>query len=259
MMEQIKKLAEAVRLAGGRALVVGGFVRDLAMGLTPKDADVEVYNLTLGEVETVLSQFGSVNAVGRSFGVLKVRVDGVEFDVTLPRTENKVGAGHKGFVVETRSDLTPEQAAARRDFTMNAMSLDPLTSEIIDPFGGRADIAARTIRHTSSHFAEDPLRVLRAVQFAARFNFTLAPETATLCQTLVAEAATLPVERVWGEFEKLLTKGVNVAAGLEVLRVTGWIAVFPELAALVGCGQSPVHHPEGDVWVHTLQVVNAVR
>jgi tRNA nucleotidyltransferase (CCA-adding enzyme) len=260
-MDAVKRVAEAVRVAGGRALLVGGCVRDQVQGVAPKDFDVEVYGLSLDRVVAVLKSLadeGKVNEVGRSFGVLKVRVQGADLDVSLPRRDSKVAEGHKGFTVQMDESLSVEEAAARRDFTMNSMAMDPLTGEVLDPFNGRADLAAGVLRHTSEHFAEDPLRVLRGMQFAARFNMVLAPETAELCKSLVKEAKSLAKERVWGEFEKMLVKGTNMAAGLKVLRDSGWLAVFPELAALVGLAQHPDWHPEGCVWTHTVLACSRV-
>lgn len=254
-----KKVAQALVDAGARLVtLVGGAVRDLVQGREPKDLDLEVFGLSAEQTEAALSQFGKVNAVGRSFGVFKVTVDGEDFDVSLPRRDSKVAEGHKGFEVTVDEGMTVEEAAARRDFTMNAMAVDVMTGELHDPFGGVQDLQARVLRHTSEHFSEDPLRVLRAMQFAARFNMTLAPETVELCRSLVGEAASLPVERVWGEWEKMLTKGVNLAAGLRVLEETGWLATLPELQALVGLAQHPEWHPEGDVWEHTVHSAGTV-
>jgi tRNA nucleotidyltransferase (CCA-adding enzyme) len=256
MLDDAKQIAKAVQSAGGRALIVGGFVRDRLMGKVSKDVDFEVYGLPLAKVVDVLSAFGTVNAVGKAFGVLKVAVNGHEFDVSLPRRDSKVGAGHKGFVVETDANMTPEEACSRRDFTMNAMAWDCLTGELVDPFGGKADIEAHVLRHIGPTFVEDPLRVLRGAQFAARFEMTMAAETVALCAGLVDEYAALPIERVWVEFEKLLTKGTKPSCGLDVLHQTGWIRHFPELAALVTTPQSPVHHPEGTAYQHTCLAVD---
>ena len=257
--ERAKKVARVLVQHGARLVtLVGGAVRDLVMGRDNKDLDIEVFGITPSQVEAALATFGKVNAVGRSFGVFKVVVDGQDFDVSLPRRDNKVGQGHKGFEVQVDEGMTVQEAAARRDFTMNAMAIDLVTGEFHDPFNGVEDIHNRVLRHTSEHFAEDPLRVLRAMQFAARFNMTLAPETAALCRSLVGEAASLPVERVCGEWQKMLVKGENVAAGLRVLQESGWLATVPELQALVGLAQHPEWHPEGCVWEHTVHSVRTV-
>ena len=243
----------AIRQAGGRPMLVGGCVRDaiLGGGHAPKDIDVEVYGLTFAAVAEALSRAGRVDEVGKSFGVLKVRAGDTDLDVNVPRRERKVSAGHRGFEVAPDMTLSFAEASARRDFTMNAILLDPDTGEIVDCHGGVDDIRAGILRHTSAAFAEDPLRVLRAVQFAARFGFTLAPETAALCRSLAASYAELPAERVWVEFEKTGTKGTHLSAALSVLADTGWEQHFPQIAALHGVPQDPAWHPEGDVWVHS--------
>lgn len=253
-------LTRAVVDAGGRPVAVGGAVRDHLLGHEPKDVDVEVYGLPLDALERALSPF-DVHAVGRAFGVLKVGVrtgsDKVTFDVALPRRESKTGRGHKGFIVESDPFMDPRDAAARRDFTVNAIGFDLRTSALVDPWNGIADLRAGILRHVSSAFDEDPLRVLRAAQFAARFCFEVAPETIQRCHSLRGELSSLPVERVWGEFEKLILKGRWPSVGLQVLRATGAIdTLFPELSALMGCPQEPEWHPEGDVWTHTLLVVD---
>jgi len=244
----------ATRKRGGRALLVGGCVRDALLGLPVKDFDVEIYGLSVAEVETLLrEQNFRFNAAGKSFGVFKLH--GVPVDVALPRRESKSGRGHRGFVVEGDPEMSVPDAAARRDFTINSIYFDPLSGEILDPFSGREDLAKKTLRHTSSAFPEDPLRVLRAMQFAARFDFSVAPETVSLCKKIEPEG--LSAERIFDEWSKLMTRGVRPSRGLNFLRDCGWIAHFPELAALVGVVQDPAWHPEGDVWNHTLAAMDA--
>jgi tRNA nucleotidyltransferase (CCA-adding enzyme) len=248
-------LANEVRAAGGRALIVGGWVRDRVMGRPSKDIDVEVYGLDAGSLKTVLQRFGSVNTVGESFTVFKVG----GLDVALPRRESKTGRGHKGFTVEGDPTLSPAEAARRRDFTINAIAWDPLEDRFIDPFGGREDVERRLLRAVdAATFADDSLRVLRAVQFAARFEFALDRGTAELCRRMSLDD--LPAERIWGEIEKLLLRAARPSIGfglaLELLVIE---RLFPELDALVGCPQEPEWHPEGDVWVHTLLVIDGAR
>ncbi len=217
-------MLEALRRVG-RPRLVGGGVRDWLLGLAPKDLDVEVAGVDFETLQRALAPFGATDVVGRSFGVVKVRVaaTGAEYDFSLPRRESKIGAGHRGFAVAPDPDLDDAAAAARRDFTLNAIAYDPLDGAIIDPHGGQADLAARRLRHTSAAFGEDPLRVLRAFQLAARFDLTLAPETAALCRTISGAYAELPVERVWGEWDKWATKAVAPSRGLAVLEETGWL------------------------------------
>ena len=248
---------DAVRRIG-RPLLVGGCVRDWLLGREAKDFDVEVYDVSAEALAALLAQFGSTDPVGRSFGVIKLRVDGVDYDFSLPRREIKTAEGHRGFAIGVDPALSPTEALARRDFTINAMAFDLFSGELVDPHGGASDLAARILRHTSAAFVEDPLRVLRAMQFAARFDFALAPETVALSRSIVATFHELPVERVWGEWEKWAGRSVRPAAGPQVLADTGWIVHFPELAALAGVPQEPEWHPEGDVFVHTGHCVDAL-
>ena len=249
------EIARAVRDAGGRALVVGGWVRDRALGLDPKDLDIEVFGIPAPALRTLLERIGRVDAVGESFTVYKIG----GHDVSLPRRESKTGRGHKGFTVEGDPQLSFEDAARRRDFTINAMSWDPLTGETIDPFRGADDLAAGLLRAVDvTTFADDSLRVLRAVQFAARFNLTLDEGTRVLCKSLPLDD--LPAERIWGEVEKLLLRAPRPSIGLTLALELGIVdRLWPELKALVGCEQEYEWHPEGDVWIHTLMVTDQAR
>ena len=248
-------MARSVRDAGGRALIVGGWVRDRLMGRTSKDVDLEVYGVPAPRLRELLAAFGSVNTVGESFTVYKV----AGIDVALPRRESKTGPGHRGFEVTGDPDLPFEEAARRRDFTINAVAWDPLTGEYLDPFDGRRDLEARVLRAVDPlTFGDDSLRVLRAVQFAARFELSVEPGTIEICRRLPLDD--LPPERVWGEIEKLLLHAARPSRGWALALELGIIdRLFPELQALVGCPQEPEWHPEGDVWVHTLMVVDQAR
>ncbi len=238
---------------GGRALLVGGCIRDAALGRPAKDIDIEVYGVAPERLTQLLAARFRIDLVGAAFGVIKLH--GVPIDVSLPRRESKAGLGHKGFEIHSDPHLSYEQAAARRDFTLNAMALDPLTGELLDPFHGMHDLSSRVLRHTSAHFVEDPLRVLRGVQFAARFDLAVAAQTVALCRTIEPEG--LARERVFDEWKKLLLQGVKISRGLAFLRDCAWLRYYPELEALVGCAQEPDWHPEGDVWVHTLHCMDA--
>jgi tRNA nucleotidyltransferase (CCA-adding enzyme) len=248
-------IARAVRHAGGRALIVGGWVRDRLMGQASKDVDLEVFGLDAARLKEVLHPFGSVNTVGESFTVYKV----AGLDVSIPRRESKTGHGHRGFTVSGEPALSFEEAARRRDFTVNAISWDPLTDEYLDPFHGQADIERRALRAVdASTFTDDSLRVLRAIQFAARFEFTVDEPTRALCRSLPLDD--LPGERIWGEIEKLLLRARRPSIGFALALDLGVVEqLFPELDALVGCPQEPEWHPEGDVWVHTLLVIDQAR
>jgi tRNA nucleotidyltransferase (CCA-adding enzyme) len=254
-LELAHDIASAARAAGGHALVVGGFVRDRLLGLTSKDLDLEVFGLAPDALIALLAQFGRVEPVGQSFPVFKIGA----VDVALPRRESKTGRGHKGFTVVGDPDMSFDDAVRRRDFTINAIGWDPLQDEYVDPCGGQADLAHRVLKVIDpDRFADDSLRVLRAVQFAARFELTLEPASADLCRAIPLDD--LPAERVWGEIEKLLLLARRPSIGLALALDLGVIArLFPELLALVGCEQEPEWHPEGDVWVHSLMVVDEAR
>ena len=259
--ETIVRLATVVRENGGRAMLVGGCVRDELMGVEPKDWDLEVYDVEPSRVKDLLETFSKssdewLNTVGEAFTVYKL---GRHIDVSIPRRERKIGRGHKGFTVEGDPGMSFEEACSRRDFTINAILKDPLTDEILDPFDGRGDIDRKVIRHVSDDtFADDSLRVLRAAQFAARFEFDIAPETVAICRTI--DVTDLPKERIWGELEKLLLKARRPSVGLRWLYELGVVdQIFPEMKSLVGVRQEPEWHPEGDVDVHTLMVADEAR
>jgi len=241
-----------------RPRLAGGCVRDSLLGLTPKDYDIEVQGIGFDKLHATLAPFGATDIVGRSFGVIKLRLGSGDYDFSLPRRESKTGSGHRGFAVTPDPTLSDADAAARRDFTINAITCDPFTGELFDPHGGQRDLRDRILRHTSAAFVEDPLRVLRAFQFAARFNLTLAPETAALCRSIVDTYRELPVERVWGEWDKWATQSTRPSRGLAVLEETGWLVHFPEVAALRNCPQDPEWHPEGDVFTHTQHCCDAL-
>ena len=254
-LEQAVAIANAVRDAGGRALIVGGWVRDKLIGLPESsNVDLEVFTIPGDRLRALLETFGRVEAVGESFQVYKI--GGV--DVSLPRRDSKSGRGHRGFLVSGDPGMSIAEAARRRDFTVNAISWDPLTADYFDPVDGRRDLEQRLLRVVDPQtFGDDSLRVLRGVQFAARFAFTLEPSTAALCRGIALDD--LPAERVWGEFEKLIL-APRPSLGFAIAMELGVIAkLFPELQALAGCPQEPEWHPEGDVWVHNLQVIDRAR
>ena len=249
-------------------MLVGGSVRDRLLGIESEDFDIEVYNLDPARLRTVLQQMGRVNKVGEHFSVYKLvfphtaqrrsfddltrtAQDTFEIDVSMPRRESKSGHGHRGFVIEGDPDMSPEEAARRRDFTINAILYDPLTDVTIDPYNGREDLLRRVLRTVSADtFIEDSLRVLRAVQLAARFEMTIEPATAELCRTI--DLSDLPCERIWGEIEKLLTLAERPSIGLDAameLRVLD--KLFPEILTLIGHKAEP-DAPDGeDAFSHT--------
>jgi tRNA nucleotidyltransferase (CCA-adding enzyme) len=252
---EARRIAELVRTHGGRALVVGGFVRDRLIGRSSKDLDVEVFGIPQVELAAMLATLGRVEPVGQAFPVYKLG----PVDVALPRRESKTGRGHKGFTVEGDPGMSYVEAARRRDFTINAIAWDPLADEYLDPFGGREDLERRILRVVDPRtFADDSLRVLRALQFAARFELTLEPESARVCRSIPLDD--LPAERIWGEFEKLLLRAERPSIGFALARDLGVVErLLPEMVPLYDCPQDAEWHPEGDVWTHTLMVMDEAR
>ena len=253
--EMAERIAREVEKKGGRTYYVGGFVRDRVLGIENKDVDIEVHGVTAGVLEQILDGLGERTQMGASFGVYGLKH--LDLDIALPRKEEATGRGHRDFAVFTDPWLGTEKAARRRDFTMNALMEDVLTGEIIDHFGGREDAKKGILRHVDSRsFPEDPLRVLRCAQFAARFRFSVAPETIALCKQMDLRA--LPRERVMGELDKALGKAPRPSVFFEVLRRMDQLDCwFPEVKTLIGVPQDPDHHPEGDVWNHTMAVLDA--
>lgn len=247
-------LEAALRATPGldRSYVVGGYLRDRLLGIDSKDVDVEVYGVSLDELATNLAATGRVDLVGRSFGIVKWTLrSGSTYDVSIPRRDSKTGTGHKGFAIELDAAMSPREAAARRDFTINALMYDPRREELLDFFGGRADLERRILRHTGPSFSDDPLRVLRGMQFVARFDLAPADGTIARCRSIVATHAELSRERICGEWFKWAGKSAVPSAGLRFLAACGWLVHYPEIADLQGTPQDPEWHPEGDVFVHT--------
>jgi tRNA nucleotidyltransferase (CCA-adding enzyme) len=236
-------------------LCVGGFVRDRLLGLESTDLDLEVFGIPQERLRALLSEFGRVEPIGQAFPVYKLG----RIDIALPRRESKSGHGHKGFAVAGDPHMSFEEAARRRDFTINAMGWDPLTDEYLDEFNGREDLARRILRVVDPQtFADDSLRLLRALQFAARFELTIDPASEAICRAISIDD--LPAERIWGEFEKLLLKAARPSIGFALARRLGVVGqVLPEMEPLYDCPQEPEWHPEGDVWTHTLLVIDEAR
>jgi tRNA nucleotidyltransferase (CCA-adding enzyme) len=255
-IETATAIARLVREHGGRALVVGGWVRDRLLDRQGKDVDLEVYGLPALRLKALLDTLAPVNTVGESFTVYKV----LDVDVSLPRRESKNGRGHRAFDVTGDPDMPPEEAARRRDFSVNAIAWDPLSDSYLDPFDGRRDLLERRVLRAVDPrtFGDDSLRVLRGIQFAARFNLEMDPGTREICRRIPLDD--LPPERICGEMEKLLLLAERPSVGFALALELGVIdRLFPELKSLVGCPQEPEWHPEGDVWVHTLLVIDEAR
>lgn len=249
MLNVINRVCQILKDAGGRPFIVGGYVRDKFLGLPSKDCDIEVFGLTYKQISKALRKnMFDINMVGKDFGVLSIC--NYPIDISVPRKERKIGPLHTDYDIYTNPKMSFEDALRRRDLTINSILYDPIENKIIDPFGGVIDIKNKIIRHTSERFVEDPLRVLRIMQFAARFDFDVSKETIELCSTLYISH--IKRERVFSEWQKLILKGIKPSKGLKFLRDCGWIKYFPELEDLIGCQQNPKWHPEGDVWNHTL-------
>lgn len=254
MSEIVKKITEYVNEAGGRVFYVGGCVRDRLLGIENKDVDIEVHGISPEDLYSILEKAGEPLAYGKSFGVFALR--GEDIDIAMPRRERAVGKGHRDFIVDVDPFIGTREAARRRDFTINALMEDAMTGEIVDHFGGQEDLKAGIIRHIDpATFVEDPLRVLRGAQFAARFGFGIAPDTVELCRGI--DLSTLSKERVEEELKKALLKADKPSIFFEAMRemeqLDHW---FPELKELIGLEQDPVFHPEGDVWTHTMEVID---
>ena len=247
------KIADLCQQAGGRALLVGGCVRDYLLKTPAKDIDIEVFGIDATTLERLLKEHFKVDLVGKSFGVLKLRQHPI--DVSLPREESKIGLGHQGFEVKSDPHLNFAQAARRRDFTINAMGYDLLEDKLIDPYSGKEDLENKILRHVSEQFSEDPLRILRAMQFIGRFELKADPQTLELCKKINPE--NLSKERIFGEWEKLIIQASKPSLGLEFLKACNWVKYYPALEALIGCEQDRQWHPEGDVWTHTLHCLDA--
>lgn len=248
------KIAKEVEKLGGTTYYVGGYVRDVLLGKDNKDIDIEVYGVTPNQLKTICAKFGHVDEVGVSFGVLKIH--GYDIDITMPRKERATGTGHKDFAVSVDPFMDTKDAAKRRDFTINALMKNVLTGEITDHFGGMEDLASKTIRHIDDKtFTEDPLRVFRAAGFASRLEFDVCPETKSLCKTI--EVSALSKERIFEETNKALLKSAEPSRYFKELAQMGHLKeFFPDIEALQGIKQDPLHHPEGDAFTHTMMVVD---
>ena len=251
--EPLARIAAAIHDASGRALLVGGHVRDSLLSIPPKDVDIEVFGLTLEALEEVLARFGDITHAGRAFGVLRVK--GIDVDFSLPRTDSKVADGHTGFEVTYDPEMSFEDAARRRDVTINSLGYDISSGELLDPFDGQKDLNDQILRATDpEHFSEDPLRGLRVAQFAARFEMTPDDELKGLCAEL--DLSELSVERVLDELDKILLKSYRPSIAFEFLHETALLRFFPEIESMIDVPQDAEWHPEGDVFVHTMMVID---
>ena len=254
-LEMARRIAYLVDEHGGTAYFVGGYVRDKIRHEDNKDIDIEVHGIYPRQLESILDALGERILIGESFGIYNLK--GYTLDIAMPRKEDNRGSGHRDFDICVDPFIGTYKAALRRDFTINALLEEILTGKVIDHFGGLEDLDNGIIRHINdATFAEDPLRVLRAAQFAARFNYTIAEETLELCRRM--DLSSLSKERVMGEVEKALLKSEKPSVFFQSLRQMNQLSAwFPELEDTIGVKQNPRHHAEGDVWTHTMMVVDA--
>ena len=258
--EILEDILKDLQEIGATPIIVGGSVRDFFLNIPVKDYDIEIFGIdSLETIQKSLEKFASVKLVGKSFGVLTLRVNEYDFDFALPRIEKKIGNTHQDFEIITNANLSFKEAAIRRDFTINAIGYDFCTKDFLDPFNGINDLKNRVLKHIDDKtFIEDSLRVYRAVQFSARFDFSLDERTFELCKKIVQnnELDFLPKERIYEEFKKLFLKSSKPSIGFELLKDLGVLKYFPELKALISCVQDPIYHPEGDVWIHTMMCLD---
>ena len=252
--ETIRRIARQAKVLGGRAMLVGGCVRDELLGRESADIDCEVYGLAPEQLHELAAQFGAVDESGARFGIFSLRDAGI--DLAVPRLERRTGPKHGDFDVTPDPALSFEQAAARRDFTVNAILRDAMTGEIIDPFDGQRDLQRGILRAVPGEgFCEDPLRVLRGAQFAARFRLT--PDEETLDRMRMMKTDDLSSARVRGEMKKAMESDAPDVF-FDVLRQADALEPwFGELAALIDVPQPPRYHPEGDAYRHSMLVLHA--
>jgi len=220
--KNLTTVLDKIVLHGGKPIIIGGSVRDYFLNIPCSDYDIEVYGIAnLEDLENILKSFGTVNFVGKSFGILKLSIENTIYDFSFPRTENKIGIGHKEFEISIDSDLSFEEASQRRDFTINSIGYDYTKKEFLDPFSGIKDLENKLLKHIDEKsFIEDPLRVYRAGQLCGRFELTIDKNTKKLCDSLVKSENfnTLSKERIFNEYEKLLLHSKKPSIGLEFLR-----------------------------------------
>jgi len=255
-------IAQDANNSGGRILLVGGSVRDHLLGLPKADYDLEVFGIPLKKLKIFCRKYGNISIVGASFSVLKIFLkDNSVIDVSIPRREKATGKTHKSFDIDADPYMSVEEAALRRDLTVNAISMDPLTNEIIDPYNGRNDLENKILRHVSSRFSEDPLRIMRVIRFTAQLGFDIAKETKQLCHVMISQDLldNLPSERIEEEFKRFFVKGQpgSIMKALYLAEEIGvFKKLFPELQKLKSVPQDPRYHSEGDCLIHTFLTID---
>ena len=259
--ETVLNVAQEMKNAGGRALLVGGCVRDEVLGEASNDFDLEIYGLQPNEVERIAKRFGKVDAVGKAFGVLLLtNEDSVKIDIALPRTDSQKSDKHNDVVVTLDPNMSLFEASKRRDFTINSMMKDPLTGEIFDPQDGVKDLKDRILRVTDhERFGDDGLRVLRGAQFIARFGLRLDEASADTIRETIPKIEALPKDRLIKEWDKLM-EAPHTTLGMMFMKDLGIIErYYPQLHELEGVYQEVEWHPERDVWIHTLMTLEAAQ
>lgn len=248
------QIAERVKEIGGATYYVGGYVRDKLLGIDNKDIDIEVHEIFPPDLRGILNELGTSLEYGKDFGIFSLASHNI--DIAIPRTEVSTGIGHRDFNVQIDPFIGVKEAARRRDFTINSLMQDVLTSEIIDSFNGLEDLKNKIIKHVDDNsFVEDPLRVFRAAQFAARFEFEIDPKTIELCKTI--DVTTLSKERVEEELKKALLKSNKPSIFFNELdRMNKLDYWFKEVKELQGIKQDKIFHPEGDAYTHTMLVLD---
>ena len=250
-----EEFVKAVEGAGGTVYLVGGWVRDHLRGATPRDKDFVITGL---ERDVFAELFPAASLIGHAFPVYLVEIDGVRSEVSFARRERKTGHGYRGFAVDFGAEVTIEDDLFRRDTRINSMAYRLPAMELIDPYGGRGDLAHRLIRATSHHFSEDPVRALRAARQAAELGFVIDDGTRTLMADCAAELEEEPTERIVHELSRALA-APQPSLFFEALAHASLLeSMFPEIFALKGKTQPPQYHPEGDAYCHTMQIVDVV-
>lgn len=257
-MNEISQIFKELERVGYTPYITGGYVRDTVLGVNSKDYDVEVYGCTVEQLENTLARFGKISTVGKRFGIVKLTTETDDYDFSVPRRENKIGVGRSGFSVEFDPSITPQEAAARRDFTFNSMFIDAM-GNVFDPYSGRDDLQKHMLRHTSSAFSEDPTRVLRGMRFCGQLDLRPCRDTIRLCKSMFMQYAEIEADMIWQEWEKWANRSVKPSRGLAFLWATQWIHHYPELYNMTRVPQEPEWHPEGSVWQHTKCVVDAMN
>ncbi|MFT5835864.1 MAG: tRNA nucleotidyltransferase (CCA-adding enzyme) [Sulfurimonas sp.] len=229
----LNKIFDKLDNNGAKSIIIGGFVRDYLLNIKSNDIDIEIYNISSFEkLEYILKEFGSVNSVGKSFGVCKLKVENFTLDFTLPRTDSKISSGHSGFDIKIQKNLDFVHATRRRDFSINAIGYDVVNKTILDPFNGISDLKEKTLKMVDAKtFIEDPLRVLRAVQFCSRFDLVMDKELFVLCKSMIDDnlLSQLAKERIYEEIKKNLLKSKKPSLGFELLKKLGALKYFSHL------------------------------